>query len=137
MSWLPLPNVLPTLLARKLRGITQHKGFLMRGIRSSFFKWPSLRNSYHSNMEWVPYQRKIIHLRNGQITTVNQSRSQQSSWPSNHPRVKRSHPVRKIMTLLCCSIFLGCKTLKHENPIIIHKKNKWYESNHNNNICNI
>ena len=122
LLWFPIPRVLPVPLAGNFIGITKHGCFLMRGLWSSFCKFHSSRTSYHSNMEWTPYQRKISHLSNGIIPIVNQSRSQQSAWPSNRPRVQRSHPVWKIMTLICCFVFLCCKKLKHENQIISNKK---------------
>ena len=136
ISWFPLPNVISVPLAIKLIGITKHRQFFMRGIWSSFCKFRSLRTSYHSNTEWILYQIKISHLRTVWILKLHQSWSQQSAWPSNFPHVWRSLPVCKIMTLMCCSVFFCCKKLNHEKPIISHKKNQWYESNYNSNICN-
>ena len=135
--WFPLPNVIYVSLANNLIGIKKHRRFLMKGVQSSFCKRHSSRTIYHSNTEWVPYKIKLSHLRNVQIKIVNQSLSQQSDLSHNFPRVHHSHPVGKIMTLLCCSIFLFYEKLKHENPIISDKKNQWYESKHNNTICNI
>ena len=120
MLWLPLPDVLSVLLSSNLIGIKKHRHLL------SSCKCHSLSISYHSKTEWVSYQRKNSHVSNGEIQAVNKSRSQQSAWPSNHPRVQSSHPVCKIMTLLCCYLFLFCKHFKHENPIIC-----------NNEICNM
>ena len=125
LSWLPLPNVISIPLARNLIGIMKHRRLLMRFIWSSFCKRHSSRTSYNSKTERLPHKIKLVHLRTVQIPTVNQYLSQRSAWPSNLPRVQRSHPLCKIMTLLCCSIFLCCKKLKHENPIISHKKNQW------------
>ena len=113
LTWLFLTYVLSGLLASNLIGITKHRHFLMRGLQPSFWKRHSLSNSYHSNTEWVTYQRKLSHMRTSQIQTVNIFRSQKSIWPLNCPHVQRSHLVCKIMTLLCCSVFLCCKTLKH------------------------
>ena len=110
----PLPNVRTIPLARNLIGIPKHWIFLMRGLWLSFFKLHSPRTSYHSNTEWVPYQRKTSQLRTGRIPTVNQFCSKQSAWPLNWPRVQRSHPVWKIMTLLCCSVFLCCKNQRRK-----------------------
>ena len=106
-SIFPLPNVLSVPLSRIVIQMTKNRNFLMRDYSTG---WNSI---------------------------VKQSCSQQSDWTSNHPVVQRSHSVCKIMTLLCCFIFLCCKKLKHEIPVISNKKNQWYESNHNSNFWKI
>ena len=109
----------------------------MRGIWSSLCKCHSLRTTYHSKTEWVPYQRKLSHKSTGQFLTINQSCSQQSAWYLNRPAAQRSHPVCKIVNSQWCSVFLCCKKLKHENTIMSNKKNQFHESNPNSNICKI
>ena len=135
--WFPLPKVLSVLLAINSIWITKHRCFLIRGIWSSICKRHSLRTDYNSKTEWVPCQRQLCHKSTGWFPTVNQYCSQQLAWPSNCPCAQRSHPVCKIMTLPCCSVFFCCRKLTNENPIIIIEKNWWYESNHNSNNCNI
>ena len=117
-SQFPLPFLLPVLLARYLIQIPRHRRFLMRGLRLSLCERHSLRNSYHSNIEWLMYHIKLSHKITGKFLTVDKSISQQSACPSNQPEVQCSQLVCKIMTIQCRSVFLWCKKLKHE------KKNK-------------
>ena len=137
LSRFPLPNVLPVLLSSNLAQMPKHRCFFIRVLRSNLFKWHSSSNSYHLKTEWITYQRKLSHKSTGWILTVNQYLSQQSSWPFNRPAVHHSHSLCIIINLLCCSVFLGCEKLEHENPIISSKKNQWYESNRNSNIFKI
>ena len=137
LPWLTIPNFLSVSLAIKLTAITKHRQFLMRGLWSSLCKCHSSRTSYNLNTELVLYQRIIIQLRTILIPTLNQYHSRQSTWPSKFPFVQRSQPVWKIMTLLCCSVFLFCRKLNHENQITSYRTNQWYKSNHHNTICNI
>ena len=37
LSWFPLPNVIPVLLASNFIGLTEHRQFLLRGLWSSFY----------------------------------------------------------------------------------------------------
>ena len=104
-------NVLPVLLASTLIQIPRHRRFLMRGLRLSLCERHSLRNSYHSNIEWLMYHRKLSHKSTGQFLTVDKSISQQSACPSNQPEVQCSQLVCKIMTIQYCSVFLCCEQL--------------------------
>ena len=96
--------------------------FFMISQLSILCKHHSSRTSYHSKTNWVPNHRKLSHKSTGRFLTINQSWLQQSAWPSNWPVVQHSHPVWKIMTRQCCSLFLCCKKIKHENQIIITRK---------------
>ena len=111
--------------------------FLMRGQQLSLCQRPRSRTSYHSNMGRVLYHRKLSHKSTVRFTTINPSCSQQISRPPNRPAFQRLHLVWKIMTRYCCSIFLCCKKLKHENQIIVNTKHQWYKSNCNINIYKI
>ena len=126
LSLFPSPNILSVPLSRKLIVITKHRRIIFSGIWLIFCKLHISSTSYHWNMELVPYQIKLIQLSTIPIPTVNQSCSQQSAWPLNCPRIQHSHPVCKIITLLCFSVLFFCKMLKHEKPIISHKKYQWY-----------
>ena len=105
LSWMPLPNVHSILLASNIIVITKQRRFFRRGIQYNSCRCNSLRTSYHSNTECVPYQRKISHLSTVCIPTLNHSCFQQSARPSNWHRVQRFHLVCKIMTVICCSVF--------------------------------
>ena len=124
------PNVIFALLEIKLTDITIHMQVLMRCLWLCFYKLHRLRTTYHSKTEWVPYQMKIINLSTGWILSIQQYWSQQSYWASNRPHAHRYHPVCKIMTVLRCYIFMCCRKLKHEKPIICNKKESviWIQS---------
>ena len=105
----PLPYVWPIPLASNLIRMPKLRQFLMIGQRSSLCHCHILRSSYHSKTGWVPYQIRRSHKSTRRFLTINQPRPQQSAWPSNCPAVQRSHPLCRIMTLQCCSVFLCCK----------------------------
>ena len=132
-----LPNVHPIPLAINLISIPKLRRFLMRGQQSSLFQRHSSSTSYHSKTESLPYGRKLSHNSTSWFPTINQPRSQQSTWPSNQPEFQRLHPVFKIMTIYCCYILLCCYKLKHEHQILSIIINKWYESNIKSNIRKI
>ena len=66
-SQFPLPNYLPVLVASFLIQILKHRRFLMRVLRLSLCKQHSSRTGYHSNIEWLMYQRKTSHKSTGQF----------------------------------------------------------------------
>ena len=74
-----LPKGLSVTLASNVIWTTKNRRFLMRYIWSSFCKCRILGNNYQSNIEWVPYHRKVSHYSNSLIPTVKQSCSQNIS----------------------------------------------------------
>ena len=115
LSLFSSPNILSVPLSRNSMVITKHRRIIFSGIWLIFCKLHISKTSFHSNMEWVPYQIKIIHLIAIPTPTVNQSCSQQSAWPLNLFLVQRLHQVCKMITLLFFSVLFFCKKLKHEN----------------------
>ena len=111
-SQFPVPNVCLVLLASYLIQIPKHRSFFMRGLQFSICKRHILRTGYHSNIEWLPYHRKLSHKSTGQFLTIKQFGSHQSACPSNQPAGQISQLVCKIMTIQLCLVFLCCKTLK-------------------------
>ena len=118
LSQLPLPNVHPIPLASNLISIPKLRRFLMRGQQLSLCQRHSSSTSYHSKTGWLPYQIKRLHKSTSWFPTINQPRSQQSTWPSNQPEFQRLRLVCKIITRYCCSVFLCCKKVKAWKPNI-------------------
>ena len=125
---------LPVMLAINSIGITNNRHFFIRGQKSVFCQLQSSRTNYHANTDWL----QLSHKSTGRFPTENQSRSQQSSWPSNSSRVQWLHPVWQFFLFYVVSYFCAGNRFEHGNSLERNKyKNQWDEEKHNSNSCNI
>ena len=97
----------PVPLARNLMSITKNRQLSKRGPWSVFYQFRISRTRYHDYTYWVMYRIKLHLLNTCIIPTENQYRSQQLALPLKPFSVQCSHPVFKMVPLLCCFLFFS------------------------------
>ena len=116
LSWFPLLNVLYITLTSNLIRLKKTQSFFYERSSINICKRHFSMTRYHSQTEWLLYQRKISHLSTCRIPTVNQYWSQKWDRLSNCSFVQFLHLVCKIMTLLrlFCSVKNQSRKLIYE-----------------------